>query len=435
MRHSTGPAPSPPKSSLFTAAWHIFLDGVSRPIWTDGQPSPQPLWAVPGEKLRDGSAGYPHDEVIWCVLSRYSTVLGVPVSFRTAAGRYSRPDARHAVHIHAFAVPTPANLFGFWPRVPLVLIPFVHAIPLREGARWIMAPGTQFGRGRLILDQDGNAVGEHVGTNLYCLFDLLGQEPGWVPFLLRRYLDAGLPYLLPAMKTHPEFSSDCWADRLRLLREETETLVRAGRQALHRETREEYARECRERVTDEIRFLQADIAFLEEGVEEIARRITADSRRLKAGRRRLEQLQARRAFSEPSDGDLERLKDLSEVLEVRILDGRFRVTTSPILVDFEGRTFRLGNFQIDLSLDGDVRMTNVSNRIGPYDHPHICQGRPRLGSIREPIAKLLGESQFAAATEVLIDFLKTVNPADWRQHIRCWPETGSEVLRGAPTAA
>lgn len=234
---------------------------------------------------------------------------------------------------------------------------------------------------------------------------------------------------------YPELSADRWADRLRLLQEETLALVRAGRQSLHREAREAYARECRERVADEIRFLQADTAFLEEGVEEIARRITADSRRLKEGRRRLGQLQARRAISEPSEGDLERLKDLPEVLEVRILDGRFRVTTSPILAGFEGRTYRLGNFQIDLSLDGDIRISNVSNRIGPYDHPHICQGRPRLGNIREGIAKLLGESQFAAATEVLIDFLKTVNPVDWRQHIGYWPETESEALCGAPTAA
>lgn len=357
------------------------------------------------------------------------------MSFRTGAGRYSRPDTRPGLHVHAFAVPTPANLFGFWPRVPLILTPFAHGIPLREGARWILSPGAQLGRGRALVDQDGRAVGEHVGTNLYCLYDLLGQDPGWVPLLLRRSLDVGLPHLLPALKAYQGIPAARWANRLRLLREETETLVRAGRQRLHREAREAYARECRERVADEIRFLQADIAFLEEGVEEIARRITADSRRLKQGRRRLEQLQVRRTHSEASEGDLERLKDLPEVLEVRILDGRFRVTTIPIVVGFEGRRYRLGNFQIDLSLDGDVRITNVSARIGAYDHPHVCQGRPRLGNIREGIAKLLGESQFAAATEVLIDFVKTVNPADWLQPIGVWPETESEAACGASAAA
>jgi hypothetical protein len=357
------------------------------------------------------------------------------MSFRTGLGRYSRPDTGYALHIHAFAVPTPPNLFGFWPRVPLALIPFAHGIPLREGVRWSMAAGTQVGRGRLLLDQDRYAVGEFVGTNLYCLYDLLGQEPTWVPLLLRRHLDSGLPRLLPGLTTYPQVSPERWANRLHLLREETEMLVRAGRQVIHGEAREAYARECRDRVADEIRFLQSDTAFLEEGVEEIARRITADSRRLKEGRRRLEQLQGRRDRAEPFDGESERLKDLPEVREVQILDGRLRITTLPILVGFEGRSYCLGSFQIDLSLDGDVRITNVSARSGVYDHPHVCQGRPRLGSIREGIAKLLGECQFAAAIEVLIDFLKTVNPADWRLPVHHWPEAGCEALRGAVAAA
>jgi hypothetical protein len=297
-----------------------------------------------------------------------------------------------------------------------------------------MASGAQLGRGRLLLDRDGYAVGEYVGTNLYCLFDLLGQEPVWVPLLTRRHLDAGLPHLLPALKSYPKMSSSRWANRLRLLREETEALVRVGRQKLHGEAREAYTKECRERVSDEIRFLQADIAFLEEGVEEIARRVTADSRRLKEGRRRLSQLQGQ-GCTNPFDGDLERLKELPEVREVRILDGRIRVTTFPILIGHEGRTYHLGCFQIDLSLDGDIRMTNLSHRIGSCDHPHIWQGRPRLGTIREGIAKLLGESQFAAATEVLIDFLKTVNPVDWRQPLHGWPQAAGEVLRGVPASA
>ena len=414
--------------------WHTFLDWVTQPIWTRGQPAPRPLWGMPGENPVEEEPAFPHAEAIRKVLSRYASVLGEPVSFRTQAGRYSRPDSAHALHVHAFAVPTPASLFGFWPRVPLVPIPFAHGTPLREGARWSMASGAQLGRGRLLLDRDGYAVGEYVGTNLYCLFDLLGQDPVWVPLLTRLHLDAGLPHLLPALKTYARMSADGWANRLRLLREETEASVHVGRQGLHGEARKAYTKECRERVSDEIRFLQADIAFLEEGVEEIARRVTADSRRLKEGRRRLGQLQGQ-GCADPFEGDLERLKDLPEVREVRILDGRIRVTTFPILIGLEERAYHLGCFQIDLSLDGDIRMTNISHRIGSCDHPHIWQGRPRLGSIREGVAKLLGESQFAAATEVLIDFLKTVNPADWRQSVRTWPEAECEVPHGVSASA
>jgi hypothetical protein len=85
---------------------------------------------------------------------------------------------------------------------------------------------------------------------------------------------------------------------------------------------------------------------------------------------------------------------------------------------------------VDLHFNGDVRMRNLTDRVGPYDHPHIHQGRPYLGTIREGIAKLLGEFQFVAAAEVLMDFLHTVNPADWRLAVSHWPETERETDRG-----
>ncbi|MGE5849848.1 MAG: hypothetical protein ACM362_06965, partial [Candidatus Methylomirabilota bacterium] len=80
--------------------------------------------------------------------------------------------------------------------------------------------------------------------------------------------------------------------------------------------------------------------------------------------------------------------------------------------------------------NGEVRIWNLSSRIGAYDHPHIHLGRPCLGPIREGIAKLLGEFQFVAAAEVLIDFLHTVNPADWRLPVLRWPEAVGEADRG-----
>lgn len=288
-------------------------------MWEQEQAVLPPLWIAPGEESADGAAAYPHGEAIRAVLSRYAWVLGVPLSFHTTDSRYSPPASRDAVHVHAFALATPPSLFGVWPRVPLIPLPFAHGVPLREGAHWALAPGTHLGRGRPLSDQDGNAVGECCGTNLYSLFDLLGQEPIWVPLLLRRHLDLGLPYLLPALA--PAVPTTRWEGRLQLLRDETEACARAGRAALHRVAREAYVTTCRECVAEEIRFLQIDIAFLEDGAEEIARRITADTRRLMEGRRRLRQLQEGREVQAPPDQTLEALKGLPEVREGRMLQG------------------------------------------------------------------------------------------------------------------
>lgn len=356
------------------------------------------------------------------------------MSFRTAAGRYSPPAPVAAVHVHAFGLPTLPVLFGTWSRVPLVHLPVAHGIPLLERADRALERGAQLGRGRPLLDDDRRLVGEYAGTNLYCLFDLLGQEEAWIPALLRRHLDVGLPHLLPALAAERGIPVHEVEDRLRLLRDETEAVVRASRLASRHAAREAYVGACQEGVAEEIQFLETEVAFLEAGVEEMARRSTADTRHLRAGRRGLRLAQGRADSPEADGWEPERLRALPEVCEVHAQNGWIRLTTAPIAVEHAGRRYQLGRFRLDLHASGDVRIVNLTHRIGPYDHPHVHCGRPCLGAIREGIAKLLGECQAAAAAEVLIDFVKTVNPTEWRIPVLNWPEAGDEARHGVLAA-
>jgi hypothetical protein len=411
--------------------WHAFLGRLSFPLWDPVVPVPPPLQVHPGGAARGGSptAG-PDREAIRAVLSRYAAVLNIPISFHTALNRYSRPAGADAVHLHPFALPTPPMLFGAWARVSLVDLPLAHGIPLKPEAQRALAPGTQLGRGSPILDGDGHTVGEYLGANLYCLFDLLSQDPAWIPMLLRRHLDLGIPYLVPKLVAGRGVSAERVMKGMRLLQDETEALVGTCRADLRQASREAYVRACHERVAEEIRFLHAEIAFLEDGVEEMARRTTTDTRRLREGYRRLRTLQGRTDGAESSGGELERLQALPGVCQAGVQDGRISLTTAPVLVEHEGRHYHLGRFQVDLNFNGDVRIRNLTNPVGTHDHPHIHRTRPCLGPIREGIAKLLGEFQFVAAAEVLIDFLHTVNPADWRLPVRRWPEAVGEADRG-----
>jgi hypothetical protein len=422
-------------SLSLAAIWLALLAKTARPLWTTDPPAEIFLLVEPSGTVRRGPGPCPHGEVIQGILLEYATTLGIPMSFRAAANRYSRPVSADAVHVHAFALPTPPVLFGKWPRVPLVALPMAYGIPLREGFHFSLSAGTQVGRGRLLLDGDGRAVGEYAGTNLYSFFDLLSQEAAWVPILLRRHLDAGLPLLLPALRRDGVACGQASDARLLQLRENTEEIVRMQRMTLREGARAAYVSACQERVAEEIRFLLTEIAFLEDGVEEMARRISADTRRLNEGRRRRGILQGGQDPQESGGREVESLQSLSGVREARVQDGRISVTTIPLVVEHGDRRYRLGSFQVDLYFNGDVRITNLTHRVGPYDHPHVHHGRPCLGSVREGIAKLLGEYQFVAATEVLIDLLLTVDPAEWRLPVTQWPEAEPEACGGALEAA
>lgn len=369
-------------------------------------------------------------EALAAVLSRYAALLQAPVTLHLAPNRFSRPRSGGGVHVHAFALPTLPVLFGVWPRVLLTPLPFAFGVPLRDGAHWAMSPGYQLGRGQPLTDVDGNTVAEYVGTNLYCLFDLLGQEAPERPLLLRRHLDLGLPRVLGDLAREtgrPEEGLRAAAERLR---HETERLVRASRQQRHEAARQAYAVSCQSRVAEEICSLRAEIALLEDGVEELARGITKATRRLQESQCRLTPMDGDPAG--PGDLDAPRLP---EVVETAWQGRGMRAVTGPISVEHDGRLYSLGRFQVDLSMDGDVRIANLTGRVGEDDHPHVYRGRPRLSNTREGVAKLLGEGQLPEALEVVIDFLKTVRPGDWRTPVWAWPEARGGERDGVPAAA
>ena len=430
MNDTANHSPQKPKRFPLIERWRTLLVKASRPLRFQAPVDPPPLWVTPGETPQNDDPVFPYCGMIRRVLSRYASILDIPMSFRIAASRYSPPAPSQAVHFHAFAIPNIPVLFGMWSRVPLVHLTLAHGIPLAESACRALEPGSQFRRGVPLLDGDEHFVGESLGTNLYCLFDLLGQEEAWVPVLLRRHLDLGLPRVLPALAPERGALAPDMKERLCLLRNETEALARACRLARRTVAREAYIQACRERLADEIRFLEAEIAILGEGVEEMARRIATDTRRLHEARRRLHIPHGGQDHLEVVEQELERVRALPDVRDAHHEDGRISLTTVPILAEHGGRSYCLGRFRIDLCFNGDIRIVNLTSRVGRFDHPHVHAGRPSLGGIREGVAKLLGEFQLAAAAEVLIDFLKTVNPVEWQLPILHWAEAGREVGHG-----
>ncbi len=410
------PEPSQPRRE---EAWRRLLDWMSRAPWGARPPEQPPVWVRPdGTRVPEGTG-----QAVGEVLSRYACLLRLPLSFSAPPNRFSRPRGGPGLHLHAFALPTLPVLFGIWPRVLLTAMPFAHGVPLREGAHWAMSPGYQLGRGQPLADGDGNTVAEYSGTNLYCLFDLLGQDPEEIPLLLRRHLDLGLPHLIPELAARTGQRVEALRAAGERLRHETERLARVARQQRHEAARQAYARSCQTRVAEEICSLQAEITLLEDGVEELARGITKATRRLQEG-------QGPALPPPPRDGE-----PVPDVTDVAWRGRSLRAVTAPIRIEHEGRAYCLGRFEIELSLDGDIRITNLGGRVGNDDHPHVHRGRPRLANVREGVAKLLGEGQLPQALEVLIDFLKTVRPAEWRTPVWAWPEARGEERDGVPAAA
>lgn len=96
----------------------------------------------------------------------------------------------------------------------------------------------------------------------------------------------------------------------------------------------------------------------------------------------------------------------------------------PLVNIDDGESTIGGSYRIDVNFAYDsarVRVTNLTRRIGSYDHPHISDGNFCFGDQRRLVDGLVERGQISAAVSVIVDLLKQVNPDDvYTQEWEAW---------------
>lgn len=356
-------------------------------------------------------------EALSPVLAEYAEALGVPVRLEVPRRRVVRPRGRRGWYLHPFALPGRPGWLGLGPEVRSASFAAVCGYPLSPGrqATWSVTGRSRWGRP--LQDSEGQTVGLLLGTDVYVLFDLLGQEPPIARLLGRAILDLSLEggtSLLPVLTGLGPATLEA---RLRRLRQATEMEgLRAS--ALCRARRPEQG----EASGIEAGALEGELQELEVNLRTSGRQMCDLEQRLRQAQRRLSEFEQYQALPEALGRDFDRIAALSGVVEVRVSDGVLQVFTDPIVIEYGFRQYRLGRFRLDLHFDGRVFLRNLTDRFETYDHPHVENGRPCLGNIQEWVQRLLAQREFAAASEVLLQYLRTVNPVDWRKAVTFWTE-------------
>lgn len=175
-------------------------------------------------------------------------------------------------------------------------------------------------------------------------------------------------------------------------------------------------------VRAEVAALEGELRELEASLRTSGRQMRDLERRLLLTQRRLSELEQHQAAPETLARDFQRIGQLPGVADVGIREGALQVFTDPIIIQYGFRHYRLGRYRLDLYFDGRIFLRNLTDRYETYDHPHVENGRPCLGNIQEWVQRLLAQREFAAATEVLLQYLRTINPADWRKAVTYWAE-------------
>jgi hypothetical protein len=351
------------------------------------------------------------------VLAEYSEALGAPVRIEVPRRRVARPRGRRGWTLHPFAVPGRAGWLFLGPEARPTTLATVCGYPLPPGrqAAWAVPGRSRWGRP--LRDGEGQTIALLLGTDVYVLFDVLGQEPPLARLLGRAVLDLSLEAGSSLLVTVTGLGPATLQARLRQLRQATEV---EGIEASALWRAMDAGRGEASSVGEEA--LEAELRPLEVSLRTSGRQMRALERRLLQAQRRLSDLPRHQAAPEALARDFDRIARLPGVADVGVREGALQVFTEPIVVEYGLRRYRLGRFRMDLHFDGRLFLRNLTNRYESYDHPHIENGRPCLGNIQEWIHRLLTQGEFAASTEVLLRYLGTVNPADWRKAVTHWAE-------------
>jgi hypothetical protein len=348
----------------------------------------------------------------------YATALGLPIVLHCPSRGYSRRRLDRRLHVHLHALPLRPLWLALSSEASAVRVPVVLGHRLVETDAY--APPGRLARGVSLTDEDGLAVLHVLVNNIYILFDLAGQPEPLARLLLRKSLDLALPHVrawISEVAALPEPRLKVVVNRLRRETALEEALLREAARA---RSREAYAEQQRRGLREETRSVEEEIRATEHAVEELSCRLTQEARHLVACRRRLRVLQGETTEADDAADDWRRLLGLEGVRDVAVYAGGLRLVTGPIEVAHGGVRYRLGCFEIDLAETGAIAVRNLTDAYGLYDHPHVWNGRPCLGNVREGVAKLVAEYQWVAAAEVLLDFLRTITPQDWYVPVTHW---------------
>jgi hypothetical protein len=350
----------------------------------------------------------------------YANVLGFPILLHWPRLGYGGRRPGGQLHVHLHALPVPPLWVASWSEGCVARLPVALGHRLADGSGRPYAPPGRLARGTTLTDGDGRAVLHLAFNSLYVLFDLVGQPEGLARLLLRKSLDLALPHLDAWISELAALPVGRLPVLLNRLRRDTAREEVAFRESTRTRARAVYVEQLRRNLTEEATFLEEETRATACAIEELSCRLTQETRHLGVCRQRLRVLQGEAVELSRASDDLVRLETLEGVREVEAYPGGIRLVTTPIEVAHGGVRYRLGCFQLDLAETGAITVRNLTDPHGLYDHPHVWNGRPCLGNVREGLAKLVAEYQWVAVAEVLLDFLRTVTPRDWYIPVTHW---------------
>jgi hypothetical protein len=350
-------------------------------------------------EVADHWDGYHKNKIKEMVTLMLSPIVKTPIEVSVPHGSHRPPVSDEKFRIFIWATPdgfkrkdmAPTHLWG---------IP----VGCRNGG---YDPSTV---GEVIYDEGMNPAAELVGNNLYILHDIVHNGTANELGIFERILEEAAKILIDG---HDIFSEE-YEERMKLIK------------------RKLYIKNCKDGVSGRIEHLQNDIVEYDNKIKNAQENVTCWIKDKRLASATIEGLQKDGGkTAEKAALDYDRILEMKEFTKIEVTSSGVMATTDKMYVEYEGFKYYVGNYRITLPFrkNASVKIHNLdpeckkyTDRHGMYlFHPHVKSGGdPCLGNIGIGVYKLLGECQYALLLRMLLNFLKSANPAGWYDSIKLW---------------
>lgn len=331
--------------------------------------------------------------VIESMKSDYGITLHVDIPHGETLHPY--PEVDGILYVHFWSVPEPTRKCH---------MSEAYDIELMDGQSDAFEPS---GKGDSIVDHNGVIVAEHLNGNLYVLFDLPHVRSDSVTVIFEKIMNG---YLVLKGKVEPAAMS-----AIHKMKGTSQSEL----------SRDLFMRACNNLYERNLVNMEEVLTKYNKSVDEYNQHFINAMRERDVMLAKVEPLkESVQKRKEWANNEYDKLLATEHVKSVNVNYDTIQVYTDMVKIDYRGRTYNVGEFRIDIYINGrdsGVKLFNLTRNIGSTSHPHIkSDGHPCLGNIKVGVAKLLGTYEYVVLAQLMINYLHTYNPESAYSRLEDW---------------
>lgn len=328
------------------------------------------------------------------VLNEYAAILRRDIYFCNTHGELKAPYLGDALHIYFWSRPS----HDFSDRFETG---HAYGYELTAGQRDTVIPSLEDQElGEMLHDTEGHPVALVVQSTLYILFDL-PHEPGrHTESIMREIMEA---YIKSGNPEEVEMRKRA------VLTKAQERVPEVLKQLITSQAQQQTVK------------VRRAITNLENQITEYQGIMQHSLGKLVAEQKMLRILEAETSGETAAAKEIAALKRIKKVTRISTRQDRLIVELDTVYLTTETARYKIGKFQIEFGPEHHFRVKNTTGKIRDYDHPHVRDGEPCLGTMKDMLLYAYS-GEIALAVMTTIDFLHTLTPESVYHAVDAWPE-------------